>query len=257
MMPFLMFTYVAFWAGAYRWLAAVAPRRELVAFVIALIVAIPLWCDVPVIRKPGTFSRTATDLMTAENRWERLDRLSAFGSFLKQSLPPHALVASSEMATIFYFSETEILDLLGLANVEVARAPLTPWTALNPMNRRRDPSTIDHHKPDLLVFYEMAGRLEKPIDARDSTAVIATLKQLNVSDDSLEGVQYHAGRLTRFEGLGYRHVAVFVPGFYFNYWVREPAYAAHRAKLEELGLKLVSDVRIPYRLPGELLERFP
>jgi len=54
----------------------------------------------------------------------RTHTLSQLGTHLKATTPSHAVIGSSEIATIMYFAGRETLDLLGVTNKDIAFAPL-------------------------------------------------------------------------------------------------------------------------------------
>jgi hypothetical protein len=92
----------------------------------------------------------------------RLQYLSKLGSHFKTTTPSNAIIGSSELATIMFFSQRNALDLLGVTNLEIAQSPIrsSPELFSKVSNQNELPYLIFKRlKPELLyekrpeVFY--------------------------------------------------------------------------------------------------------
>ena len=264
-LPFLIFLYLSLWIILFLFFESRFQKHPITRFICSILILSPFWFGAIDIAgrkidfsiKASAFSSLLHDLTKSENRWDRLDKLAALGHFFRKTLPPHSVIASSEMATLFYFSETEILDLTGIVNREIASSPVDPMiTYYNPMVRRRLPTTIEKNRPAAIALYEPFGVYnitEKPLN---SDQMVNLLLKQNFTYKKIAYNHYRMGDLSRLKYLGYQHLALFINGTFFNYWVHVNYWKNHLDKLLSLGLTQKTDLVIPYEISQEFEKKY-
>lgn len=239
LMPFTLLFTICAWVFIYN---AVTPfvRRQgaRTAIALALIIAPYLW------PAPNAFQTAYHDLRASRDRWSRINDLGFFGRYLRLTLPGHAVIASPEMATVMYFAEHDLLDLLGIANPEVAYAPLDPLVPGDLMHRRHFPGTIDRHRPEVIGLWGMATLGPQDFSGIAPEQVKETLvrqfKEFYFTPayyflNRWDIAHYRVGELSRLTGMGYHFLVVSTPEGFFNYLVHDTIYPAHTAALQKLG----------------------
>jgi len=194
--------------------------------------------------------------------WRRVDELASLGLFFDQTLSRDAVIGSPEVAATMYYANRDLLDLFGIVNPEVAYAPLNPFFPGNILHRRRNPATIDRHRPDVLCF-NGATAFRKSY-AHDEASLISEARtdfaryyQLTSLLNGLETAQYRAGRLEHLQKMGYRFIIVSTPDAFFNYLILAASYPEHVKKLEQLGFKKIGQTTIPYKINPYIDIYFP
>ena len=239
LMPFTLLFTICAWAFIYK---AMTPRVRhqgaRTAIALALIVSPYIW------PAPNAFQTLYNDLRSSRNRWGRIDDLGFFGRYLGLTLPANAVIASPEMATVMYFAEHDLLDLLGIANPEVAYAPLDPLVPGDLMHRRHFPQAIDRHLPEVVGLWGMAtlGPQDFPgfTPEQMKEELVQRFKEFYFTPayyffNRWDIAHYRAGELSRLAGLGYHFLVVSTPEGFFNYFVHDKIYPAHVAAVTKLG----------------------
>jgi hypothetical protein len=222
---------------------------ELVLF--ALVFALPF----------GSFQRLTENLFAPRNSLAglhskkvgkpnyRIQYLSQLGNHLKKTTTPRDVIASSEVATIMYFADREALDLLGVANPEIAQAPLraaphllSKTTLQNELPRlifkRLKPDMIEKKQPEIVYAFDFIVKdllenvkLEEVTNADIFLALSRWDRQFKLLNDSLFGGVSELGR------LGYQPIVVQYGSQFFSlYFVSPKARESHFRNLRENGL---------------------
>ncbi|MBI4403890.1 MAG: hypothetical protein HY537_07010 [Deltaproteobacteria bacterium] len=164
----------------------------------------------------------------------RIQDLSMIGKHLERTTHPSDVVASAEVATLMYFSRREALDLLGIANPEIASQPSTLTSNL--AYRKRNPSLVAKYQPAIVWLYDFTtlGRQDRP-----DRQIIENLKQLE--RDYSPANEYRVGGVGALRKLGYQPIAVFYGNnFSTLYFVASHAVKSHVQKLKQLGFRMSS-----------------
>lgn len=189
-------------------------------------------------------------------RWGRVDNLSSFGYLMRQSSEPKDRLASSELATMMYFANRPIFDLLGTASTEIARRPLEPWNPGALFFRKRDPHLIDRHKPEIIALNDPA----LPLSATEHISVdrLGELISTRFFAEPLNSLAYYrVGEYQRLVELGYQPLAVEFRNFIFVYWVHSSIIVRHLEALKKYAVSEGSAVMVSAHPSKELLNRFP
>jgi hypothetical protein len=185
------------------------------------------------------------DMVKSVDRWERIDRLAVLGQWLGKTLPPAATIASSELATVMYYAERDMVALLGVGSPYGAKTALQPLLSSPIVGKRRFPEVIERTRPDAIVLYE-------PISStgydRDRQLYIDVLKANLFGPAHVDINYYFAGRPEALTKLGYRHVTVAVDQYIVSYWVSDSAFAPHMAALAALGAVADGSLSFDYRV---------
>ncbi|MCB0362827.1 MAG: hypothetical protein KDD35_08895, partial [Bdellovibrionales bacterium] len=191
------------------------------------------------------------------NKWIRVEDLAAFGEFLNLTSDPTDIIASPEVATIMYFAKRDVLDLLGVANTDIARAPLNPLSPGNILHRRRNPKTIYDRKPEFIAFYGCESRTYFDFHKAGSEKLVKFIEESSFTDVKAGIALYRGGSMRRLLNLGYRNLTVFLGHGYFNYFVSAPAYQRHIERLESLGLRSLGELSVKVPSTESMEKLFP
>jgi len=237
-LPFIIFTVVAAAIAVFtsirdHWFS----QKETITFYIVILFGVLSYNQTFGAAQSNIYGLVMSDLDVNTNRWDRIDKLAALGSFLKLSTPESAVIASAEVATIMYHAERDILDLLGVGNSEIAVSPLAPLREGDVLHRKHFPESIDRHMPDIIALYEPAGAGTSAAKGRANTKeeLITQVQTEHFGGGMKYVAAYRVGSLEHLKTLGYHHVIVDTPNVYFNYFVKDQIYEEHRQKLIELG----------------------
>jgi arabinofuranosyltransferase len=119
---------------------------------VAGLVAATVW---PLVATPVTRESLKT------RNWVPDDYVRSQAAQLKQMQPPVQLVASVSIGRLGYFSGLPVLDLVGLVDAHIARAPISA-SLLNgqglllPGHQRSDPQYVLDRRPDIIVIPQKA-----------------------------------------------------------------------------------------------------
>lgn len=179
----------------------------------------------------------------------RVHYLAQLGNHLKKTTDPSDVVASSELSTIMYFAEREALDLLGVANPEIAHQPLRPapslWRRLNHLPdlpyrifRRQMPGLLEKYRPAFLFTFDFWLRDLAPDLSHFELDEISLTRALRRWERQIGGlVTPLYGGFNRILELGYTPVFIVYPNQFCSlYFVHAAALARHRAAMEKQGM---------------------
>jgi hypothetical protein len=165
------------------------------------------------------------------DRWERTGRLAALGQWFGETLPPTATIASSELATMMYYANRDMVALLGTASSYGAKTTLQPLASSPIIGKRRFPEVIEKNKPDVIALYEPINSTGYDRVRQIYSDVIKT----NIFGPAQVDINYYfAGDPRTLMKQGYRHITVAVDQYVVGYWVSANAYTFHKAALNAL-----------------------
>jgi hypothetical protein len=91
--------------------------------------------------------------------WQQMERVRRFreiGEWLRQNTPPDALIAASAVGATPYFAERTTIDVLGLTDAHIARAPRNERAAGLAGHERSDPDYVMGRRPLVVTYYAAA-----------------------------------------------------------------------------------------------------
>jgi hypothetical protein len=192
------------------------------------------------------------------DRWARINSLSAIGAFLKHTTPERARIASAEMATIMYFAERDLVDLLGIANPDIARSPLAAgFGAGDTLHKKRNPDTLVRRGADILALYEMAFWLPDGFDKTRVDGITRFVQERHFNDLMMTVAFYRVGDLKAVERAGFRMLLVIEGNYLYVYWVGKDMAAEHARRLAASGFRPIGNTTLNYRVMDRVAERFP
>jgi hypothetical protein len=188
---------------------------------------------------------TISDMANSVDRWERVSRLSALGEFLNATTPKNSVIASSEIATIMYAADRDMLALLGTTNPYGAKTALQPLLNSPIIGKRRFPEVIQENYPEVIALYEpimMTGF------TRDTQLYIDVLKSNLFGAAQIDINYYFAGSPKTLENLGYRHISVAVDTYVVSYWLSHKIYDKSLERLKIMGAVEDGKLYLQYRV---------
>ena len=193
----------------------------------------------------NAYTVTIKDLANSVDRWERTSRLSALGEFLNATTPKGSTIASSELATMMYAADRDMLALLGTSNPYGAKTALQPLASSPIIGKRRFPEVIQENYPGVIAFYE-------PISltgiGRDRELYIDVLKKNLFGQAHMDIAYYFAGSPKSLETLGYRHITVAVDKYVVSYWLSPKIYDKSLEQLKSMGAVGDGKLYFKYRI---------
>jgi hypothetical protein len=205
----------------------------------------------------GAYRQARVEILSPGLRWERIDSLASFGEFLKMTSEQSSVIASPEVATIMFFAERDVLDLLGVANPEVAKSPLNPISPGDLIHRKRNPKTIYDHRPGFIAFWGCESTPDFDYTAATHDKIADFIGKNSLSNSMINVAAYRGGSMQKLVELGYKNVTVFVGQRAFNYFVSKDIYEGHLDKLKVLGINPTQAVSIKYEVSKDFLKKFP
>jgi hypothetical protein len=160
----------------------------------------------------------------------RIQALSRVGLHLGRTSNPDDVIASSEVATVMFFAKREALDLLGVANPEIAKLPLNSHFLF----RRHDPRLVNRRKP---AFLYPGDFILTDLTPQSSRAQID--KELDRLTDTFGTMnRFFFGGPPNLLHLGYQPILV-IYGNHFStmYYVSAAALPHHLRALDEIGFQ--------------------
>jgi len=150
--PVLPLLMVMACAGISAAFSKQSERTTLAWLLTAGLVAATAW---PLLAIPVTRESLKT------RNWVPDDYVRAQAARLKQMQPPVNLVASVSIGRLGYFSGLPVLDLVGLVDAHIARAPISASLLkgqglLLPGHQRSDPQYVLDRRPDIVVIPQKA-----------------------------------------------------------------------------------------------------
>jgi hypothetical protein len=174
----------------------------------------------------------------------RIQNLSQLGTHLGKTTRPSDVIASSEVATIMYFARREALDLLGVANPEIARSPVRGLPSLLrrfPQDselpylifKRIRPDIVPKNRPEYLYTFDFLWRdsmPEIPFEELDAHHLQTALGRWQRKLGGLIDTLY--GGVDAIIGLGYIPIVVrYSNHFQAMYFVRTDRASEHLDRL--------------------------
>lgn len=180
----------------------------------------------------------------------RMQYLSQLGTHLKRTTPSSITIASSEIATVMYFAERDTLDLLGVANPEIAREPVREVPSLirkfpseNELPylifKRLQPDLIPRHQPEIIYTFDffVTEILEGVEPEEIGVSELKTaFRRWERRFQALHGPLY--GGLPKLSEIGYRPIIIQYAEDYFSVYLVAPDFLEeHLGYLRDSGMK--------------------
>lgn len=239
--------------GAIAFLAAFARKPRWVLFVPVLVLSLwPLSSAAKLAEGVLTHRRILAklyDKKTGRGHY-RIHHLSQLGLHLGRVLEPRDVIASSELATVMFHAKRETLDLLGLANPEIAKAPLRaapeifrrfPTESELPylIFKRLKPGIVERERPAVVYTFDFILRDlvdGVPFEEFDDEKVALALERWEYNLRGLTDPLY--GGIGKLLEVGYRPVVVmYQNAFASAYFVSPEIWERHEAKMAALGFR--------------------
>lgn len=181
----------------------------------------------------------------------RIQQLSQLGTHLSLTTNGSDIIGSSELATIMFFAKRDCLDLLGLTNREIAKAPLrsTPklFSKLQPGNelpylifKRTHPEVLLKYRPGIFYAFDFFLRdLLKKEDLRNVTHEDLLSAWIVWNDTFSKMNTTLFGGVENLLNAGYTPVIVnYHSSFYALYFVSNEIRQSHFDKMLASGMRL-------------------
>ncbi len=208
-------------------------------------IAVPAMVLVVVFHTP--LSYLVEGIPANPQRWKRVNQLSQFGDLIRQTTPQTTLIGTSEVATINYFSQRDLVDLFGLASDRIARSQLTPFRAGDILQRRRDPCTIERERPQIIALGEVFELIPSEWQRSDLNSLVKWFASVTIKDPIYFNSGYfRLGAIDRLANLGYHFLVFFNGDVVFRYFVHESIYELHKRALEGMGIRSALQTDIPF-----------
>jgi hypothetical protein len=206
--------------------------------------------------RPANFVSSALIPAQVPNggRWQRVDNLASVGEFLREFLPKDAVVASAEEATIMYFSDREMLGLLGVSNPEITKMPLQPLTPLGELliHRRRSYASVFKNRPDVIALYEPVALGDYSNGPNLLNALHDVLQNNLFNRNKVDIAYYRVGSFAALEKMGYRHITISYSDRLFSLYIGTRIYDVFVEKLLNRGFQYLGSDSITYSVNPEL-----
>ncbi len=189
---------------------------------------------------------------TAGERWQRVDYLAALGDFLRRTTPSNAVIASSEIATIMFYAKREMVDLLGVANPQIAAMPLQPFLSGDPLHRRRSIEALAKQSPDVVAMFEPVGFIDPNVQGDRLNAIRIAAEDRLFRQRMIDISYYRIGSYHTIEQLGYRHYIVWAGDIFFSLFIHARIDADFRTALIKEGVNSIGNLEFPYRIDPRL-----
>lgn len=204
----------------------------------------------------NAYKRLSADAKREYNRWLRIDRLAAFGNYLRKTTPDDAVISSPEMAAIMYFARRDLLDLLGIANEDIATAELDPLYKADRVHRKRNIETLAKHRPEIIALWEMSFYLDSDFDLSDNLLIQERVQSAALDQKKLDVSFYRAGSSLYLQSLGYQPLVVAMKNTLFYYWAHNSIRDHHLEKIEALGFEKRGKIELSYQYSDGVASRF-
>lgn len=178
----------------------------------------------------------------------RIQQLSQLGTHLQNTTDIKDRIASSELATVMYFSKREALDLLGVTNLELAKAPLrSPPRMFDKIKSQNDlpflifkrvkPELISKYQPSFIYTFDFFVTdliQEVPIEEITASDLKTAIKRWDYRFKNLNGELF--GGVSRLLELEYVPVIIHCDRFFSLYFVSKTAREHHFSQLKAKGM---------------------
>ena len=247
---FMVLIYGAFYYAMKGWIR----RISLVVFCFALIVG---YHESAHFRKDNfIYSTLPTVIHPFGERWLRIDNLASLGQFLRDTLPIDAVVSSPEEATVMYFSEREMLGLLGVSTPEIADMPFQPMNPGDILHRRRAYESVYRNRPDVIALYEPVTLVNFDLNKHATDELIKTLESKFFNQKMVDIAYYRIGSFSALEKMGYRHITIVLTDRIFSLFVSARIYNQFIKNIEGRGLTYSGSGFINYSVNPDLSSRY-
>jgi hypothetical protein len=189
---------------------------------------------------------------THAESWGRVDKLAALGLFLKDVLPPDAVVASPEEATLMYFSERDMMGLLGVSTPQIAAMPFQPLKAGDILHRRRGHAAVFRQRPDVIALYEPVSSGDFPSAPDPKQAIHQTVQKAMFHSSMVDVAYYRVGSFPALEKMGYRHLSVAYPDKVLSLFVHDRIRAEMVRRMRAAGFQSLGSAEIAYQVDPRL-----
>lgn len=253
--PFSFFTFAVF----IKWLFEL--KKEKIAFSSELFFAttlvfisscFPFFSGQRVVE--GLFTHRTSLSGIHQKKWGkvnfRIQILSQLGNHLAQTTPENAVIGSSEIATIMFFAKREALDLLGVTNKEIAKAPLRKaphygqkFTKKNELPflifKRLNPELLFKERPYIFYAFDFIPQDLIEFSYYETLSIPQIRKALLIWERKFQLLNTTLfGGINKLMGSGYEPVLVRRgKDFYSLYFVSSENKEGHFNLLKDLGFK--------------------
>lgn len=187
-----------------------------------------------------------------EHFWTRVDQLAGLGMFLKEVLPEDAVVASPEEATIMYYSEHQMMGLLGISNPSIATRDIQPMHPGSVVHRKRGHAAVFDFRPDIIAIKEPFWFGEhKTWQQIEHSIKSEMLSPLNTNVGYISLGSFEALRV-----MGYQYIAVAFDDRVYAFFAHESIRDELKRNLGGNGFQQIGNVVVDYRVDPYLTERY-
>lgn len=190
------------------------------------------------------------------DKWFRVDKLSSLGKFLDQVLPPDAVVSSPEEATIMYFSNREMLGLLGVSNPDMATMPLQPLVPGDILHRRRSLVSVFKSRPDVIALYEPVIWEDLSSSPDRKSFVLDLVQKRMFNEDMVNIAYYRVGSFKALELMGYKHLSIALHNKIFSIFVHDRIRADVVRQMLAKGFTHLGNESIQYTVPAQTTQKY-
>lgn len=209
------------------------------------------------VRSDNALAETVTSVVTSPTgRWNRIDDLASLGVFLRQALPPEAVIACPEEATVMYYAKREMLGLLGISNPEISQMPLQPMRPGDIMHRRRGVTSVHHRRPDILLLWEPFVTVQLNAGPDFMPTLRTALQQKCFTRDMCTVAYYRVGSFQSLESLGYRHLTLCFADKVYSLFVHDNLLPLFVADLARADFVEMGTLELSYTLDSVVAGRY-
>jgi hypothetical protein len=208
------------------------------------------------LHKNYTLIRLPRILQPADGRWQRVDNLASLGQFLNNILPLDSVVSSPEEATIMYFSERDMLGLLGVSNPDIVSMPFQPMVPGDLMHRRRGYNSIYIRRPDVIALWEpvVVGTFVNQPDLK--VKIHKALQNDMFNSTMVDTAYYRVGSFKALEKMGYRHISVSYNDRIFSLFISSKIYGIFVKNMLSQGFIFFGADSINYSVNPDLSKKY-
>ncbi|MBI5447663.1 MAG: hypothetical protein HY939_02915 [Gammaproteobacteria bacterium] len=193
---------------------------------------------------------------STENTWQRIDNLASLGQFLDETLPKDAVVSSPEEATIMYFSNREMLGLLGVSNPAITAMPFQPLLPGDVLHRKRGYASVYHVRPDIIALLEPVILGNFSSQASPKNSVKYSVQNYLFDNSKVNIAYYRVGSFKALEKMGYQHVTISFPDRIFSVFVSARIYEIFIKNIHEKEFRFIEKYPINYSVNQELTKKY-
>ncbi len=197
---------------------------------------------------PSNFSEVV------KNRWGRVNDLAVVGQFLKETLPQDAVVSSPEEATIMYFSQREMLGLLGVSNPEMVNMPLQPLSPGDILHRKRGYESVYKNRPDVIALWDPT--VVGDFNGDNAKEKIRQALSGEFSEGKTNVIYYRVGSFAALEKMGYQHFTISYPDRIFSLFIGERIRDKFIESLLSKGFKYSGSDFVKYSVSSDITKKY-